>query len=221
MLRVAGQKLYPLPPQPCCDFTAQYMVYARLTADTAEAEPVYLVDSFRVMSAGMSLADRQQFFSDVMSGKTAPGAYDITWPEGCGYGYDCYRPQFYLPDQCLLAIHLDETIKPYVPDGPGIQNGYDEGDANAALVYVNPDGKESPTPGQNVRICYFSVVRRGATDMRGVFLCLDPNHKGLGSIFDPDGGNSGGTPYPPPGGGIEGGAGPRLRGPHPPKRRPR
>ena len=214
MLRLPGQKLYPLPEQPCCDFTAQYMVYVKLIADTSGEGPVYLIDSFRVMSASMSAENRKSFFLDVMGGRNEIGDFDIPWPEGCGYGYDCYFPQFYLPDQCYLAIHLDESVKPYSSTIPAIQNNYDEGDANAGLIYVNPDGKESPTPMKNVRLAYFSVVRRNATDMRGVCLCLDPEHMGLGSVFDPDSGNNGGTPYPPPGGGSGG-----ARGPHPPMRR--
>jgi hypothetical protein len=193
---------FPIPSTTNDTFVTDKMVYAHLSQ---QGGSIY-VDTFRVLQMMDDPGNRQIVFATALgAASTDTGQFDIAagWLD-YGYGADTDGlPQFFLPEQCYLAIHLDSDSLGWYAPQDGLKNLKDEGDANAALMYVHGDGSFSSTPngGEKCYIAFFSVVRRGAVDMRPFLINYNNHLLGDGQVIDPTGGNAGGQPYPPPGGG--------------------
>jgi hypothetical protein len=188
-----------MPPAPECPFSANYMVYVKLIPGRTEAgKERCVVECFRILKP-VEGAARKALFKALANNAPIPPNLDADWPAGAGFAYEgeSQKPMIYMPSQCYLIFHLD-------PDGdwsfsktePAVQDVYDEGDANAALQHIEADGSEVTEPNGS-HVAYFSVVRRGANDMRPMLLYITPGTKFSSGIIDPDGGNNGGSPYPP------------------------
>ena len=201
MRRLANQQTFPFPDAPeGCPFVPQLMAYARLQPVSGSGDESFTVSQYSLFPAVTDPVQRQALFADIIKTDVVPESMSPL-PMGSGSGISGTVPQICMPEQGYIIVHLDQSAGPLFFDStvPAIVNIYDEGDANVALMHIADNGSESSAPIPNCQMAYFGVVRRGAMDMRGMYLNIPAQAKFAVRTIDPDGGNSGGTPYPPPG----------------------
>jgi hypothetical protein len=201
MRRLANRQTFPFPDSPeGCPFNPQLMAYARLQPVSGSDDESFTVSQYSIFPAITDPAQRKTFFAGVIKTDIVPESMSPL-PMGSGSGMSGPVPQLNMPQQGYIIVHLDQSAGPLFFDSsvPAIVNIYDEGDANVALMHVAYDGSESAAPIDNCQMAYFGVVRRGAMDMRGMYLNIPAQGRFAVRTIDPDGGNNGGPSYPPPG----------------------